>query len=262
MAKVCPLFSGSSGNASFIGNSESGILVDAGVSCKQIVTALDAIGNGIDTIKGIFITHEHIDHVRGLRVLLKKYSIPVYASQGTLSYLADNDMLPENAVVNPISGAVEAGGMEITPFATSHDAAQSCGYSIKTADNRKICVSTDLGVVTAEVEQALLGSDLVILEANYEKRMLECGPYPYYLKRRIMGERGHLSNDNSAELALKLAENGTTRFFLAHLSRENNAPNVAYTAVTSALHGGGLCEGKDYLLTVAERCAPSKPMYL
>lgn len=263
MAKVCPLYSGSSGNATFVGNSEGGVLVDAGVSCKSIKTALEAIGQSVETIRAIFITHEHIDHIRGLKILLKYHRIPLYASAGTLDYLEEQDYLPPGCAVNVVSPEGEyISDMTVRPFRTPHDAAESMGFSIETPDERRICIATDLGFVTDEVRQNLLGCDLAVIESNYDKRMLECGSYPYPLKRRILGNTGHLSNDHCAKELLNLANHGTARFFLAHLSKENNIPELALQTAVNELALGGLTRGEDYLLEVASRSAPSHPMLL
>ncbi len=263
MAMVCPLYSGSSGNSTFVGNSDGGILVDVGVSCKAVKTGLECIGQSIEHIRAIFITHEHIDHIRGLKVLLKHFKIPLFASAGTLDFLDENNCLPPNCELSVISSEGQyIDGMHITPFHTPHDAAESMGFSITTSSGRRICIATDLGFVTEEVRQNLLGSDLVVLESNYDKRMLECGGYPYYLKRRILGQTGHLSNDHCAEELCYLANNGTTRFFLAHLSRENNVPELALETAKAQLSSGGFELGSDYLLEVASRSAPSRPMLL
>ena len=263
MAMVCPLYSGSSGNATFVGNSDGGILVDTGVSCRAIKTGLESIGQCLSKIHAIFITHEHIDHIRGLKVLLKNNRIPLFASAGTLDFLEQNDYLPagcEVSVISPQGQYID--DMHVTPFHTPHDAAESMGFSVTTESGRRICIATDLGFVTDEVRQNLCGSDLVVLESNYDKRMLECGGYPYYLKRRILGQTGHLSNEHCAEELCYLAANGTTRFFLAHLSRENNVPELALQTAKAALTCGGFEFGSDYLLEVASRNAPSRPMLL
>lgn len=263
MAMVCPLYSGSSGNSTFIKNKDGGILVDAGVSCRAVKTGLDGIGQSMDGIRAIFVTHEHIDHIRGLKVLLKHHDIPLYASAGTLEYLELHDCIPPDCTVSVIGPqGVYIGDMHVVPFHTPHDAAESMGFSVELGGGRRVCVATDLGFVTDEVRAHLCGSDLVVLESNYDKRMLECGSYPYPLKRRILGQTGHLSNDHCAEELCCLANNGTTRFFLAHLSRENNVPELARQTAIAALAAGGFEQGIDYLLEVASRSAPSRPMLL
>ena len=178
MARFCTLYSGSSGNSTYIGTGTGGILVDAGVSCKALLTALSARDIRPDTIRGLFLTHEHIDHIKGVRVLLKKYAIPLFASRETLEWLADRGELPSTGPVQEISAStvIAAGDMEIRPFATSHDSLSSFGYAVNLPDGRRISVATDLGYVSDEVHQAIHGSDLVLLESNYDEAMLRCGP--------------------------------------------------------------------------------------
>ena len=145
---------------------------------------------------------------------------------------------------------MEAAGLFVRPFRTSHDAAESCGYSVVTSDSRRISVCTDTGVITPEIMSAISGSDLCMIESNHDIGMLETGPYPYYLKRRILSSRGHLSNDTCAKTACELIKSGTTRFMLGHLSRENNIPLLARQTTESALSLQGAKNGRDYLLEV------------
>lgn len=254
MARLCPLFSGSSGNSYYIGNENEGILVDAGRSAKQIENALKNNGLDIASVKAIFVTHEHIDHVKGVRVLASRHNIKVYATQGTLSALDDMGELNDKYAYEVISAdGNEVSGMRIKSFATSHDCRESCGYVINTADNRSIAVATDLGYISDEVRNAVSGCDTVVIESNHDISMLQNGPYPYLLKRRVLSDSGHLSNDScSAELA-KFVENGTTRIVLAHLSEQNNFPDLAYVTSQSALTQAGMVEKKDFILTVAPK---------
>lgn len=248
MAILCPLFSGSSGNATYIGYDGSGILIDAGVTAKRIDIALSAHEWNADDILGLFVTHEHIDHVRGLSVFSRKHHIPVFASVST-SQALEKAGLCQDAVA--FSDQVELGGFTVSRFATSHDCLGSSGYIIVTPDNKKIAVCTDLGFVSEEVERALSGCDGVLLESNHDLAMLRNGRYPAYLKNRIRSDRGHLSNPASADLIARLAQTGTTRFILAHLSQENNTPDTALTCTRTRLSLCGLEEGRDYLLTAA-----------
>ena len=255
MAKFCPLFSSSGGNSVYIGCGEDGILIDVGMSAKQTDIALHNIGVDPETIKAIFITHEHSDHVKGLRVFASKHKIKIYATKGTAFYL-DNYELTEakgglSCEVIDDKG-FEAGSIFVKPFRTSHDARESCGYTVETPDGRKISLATDLGYITDTVHNAISGSDLVMLESNHDIRMLENGPYPYQLKERILSNKGHLSNDACAEEAVKLIENGTTRLFLGHLSKENNFPELAYQTTYAALSQAGMQEDNDYILKVAK----------
>lgn len=253
MARFCPLFSGSSGNSIYIGNSDGGILVDIGKSAKQTEAALFNIGVDPDSIDAVFVTHEHSDHISGVRVFASKHHTKVFGTSGTLAALEENGTcngkFPFEVI--PECGA-EAGSLLVTPFKTSHDSRESCGYKIDCSDSRKIAVATDLGEMTDTVMNAILGCDLVLLESNHDVMMLQNGPYPYPLKQRILGKRGHLSNESCAETAVKLIESGTTRLFLGHLSRENNMPELAFQTTYAALCECGAKEDTDYILKVAK----------
>lgn len=262
MAKLCPLFSSSSGNSIYISSSDGAILVDAGMSAKQIDNELELIGASADKIRGILVTHEHSDHIRGLRVFCSKHKIPVFASAGTLDGIIKYDNF-SGIELNEISfDGFELAEMKVLPFHTPHDSRESNGYKVITADNRTIAVATDLGNVTDEVRGTLLGCDAVLLESNHDIGMLQNGPYPYILKRRILSDTGHLSNDNCALLSSLLVMNGTTRIVLGHLSRENNVPSLALQTTKSELDSAGAQEGKDYILKVAKPVNDEKAMII
>lgn len=253
MSRFCPLFSSSSGNSVYIGTRADGILVDAGVSAKRISNALCDIDVSPDTIRAIFITHEHIDHVKGLCVFASRHGIPVFASNGTLLALSAGGYV--NNSINTFSvdfAGTEAAGMLVTPFHTSHDCADPLGYTVQMPDGRKIAVATDTGVVTPEILTAVTGCDLVYIESNHDVAMLKSGAYPYALKKRILSEYGHLSNDACADTLTALVGKGTSRFVLAHLSRENNHPAIAYETAETALREFGAKLGRDCLLSVAK----------
>ncbi|MBQ8228254.1 MAG: MBL fold metallo-hydrolase [Clostridia bacterium] len=252
MARFSSLFSSSSGNCTFIGTGDKGILIDVGVSGKQALAALDCIGVDIENISAIFVTHEHTDHIKGVRVLASKYGIDVYASEGTLQKMEEGGKLCNkfNSFVIP-EGGVECGGMLVKGFSTSHDCAQSLGFTVETPDERKISVLTDTGFVSEEMYNAVEGSDLILAESNHDVGMLRNGPYTYALKRRILSDKGHLSNLACADLVTRLVENGTTRLVLGHLSKENNIPQLAYQTSYAALETMGAKEGSDYMMYVA-----------
>lgn len=253
MAKFCSLFSGSSGNSTYIADGSAGILIDAGRTAKQIADAL--IEREIDpaSIEALFITHEHVDHAQGIRVFSSKYNVPVYATRGTIAGLKEKGFINEKTDIHPIEGELQIGALHIRAFATSHDTYEPCGYSVLTADERKITVCTDTGILTQESKQALEGSDAVLLESNHELNMLLTGPYPYPLKMRVSGAKGHLSNDDCARELVRLVDGGTTKIFLGHLSRENNTPEIAEAGAVSALEIAGFQRGFDYELFV---CPP------
>lgn len=252
MAKFCSLYSSSSGNCTYIGTSQGGILIDIGISAKRTCEALSEIGVDPSSIAAIFITHEHSDHINGVKVFAKKHGIKVFASEGTLAGMEAVNALDPKTVcdVVPYSG-IEAAGIYVRPFATPHDSRESTGFSVVTPDGKRLSVATDIGKITDTVMNAIYGSDLVLLESNHDIGMLQNGPYPFYLKQRILSDRGHLSNENCAKAAVKLVESGTTRLVLGHLSKENNIPSLAYEATRSAMTLSGSAEGIDYLLSVA-----------
>lgn len=254
MARFCPLFSGSSGNSYYIGSANAGVLIDAGRSAKQLGNMLDHCGVDIKAIQALFITHEHSDHIKGLRVFASRFHLPVYASAGTLSALMQMGCLEGDFPVQEITpDGVECAGMLVQPFRTPHDCAESVGYRVFTADGRSAAVSTDLGYLTDTVRSALCGADLIAIESNHDVGMLRNGPYPYPLKRRILSRTGHLSNVDCADELYSLADRGTTRFVLAHLSAENNTPELAYQTSVCSLSLCGMKEGLDYTLHVAPR---------
>ncbi len=252
MAKFCPLFSSSSGNSVYIGGGDDSLLIDVGMTAKQIEGALWNIGADADKVKNIFITHEHTDHIKGLKVFTKKHKSRVFMTAGTYEALSKTDAL-DNAQVEIITEkGIDVGCMLVKSFSTSHDSLEPCGYTVEMANGRKIAVATDLGVMTDTVFDAIKGSDLIMLESNHDVNMLQCGAYPYVLKRRILGVKGHLSNDACAETLVKLLETGTTRFFLGHLSRENNVPQLAHRTSVCSLTMAGAQEHEDYMLKVAK----------
>lgn len=249
MDRIYSLFSSSKGNATFIGTQQGGVLIDVGVSYKRLITAMERCGLSMDAVQGVFITHDHSDHVRGLKALSDKHRIPIFGQGQTLRNLIDAEAVAPAAMLSEINGKTEVADMCVTAFDTPHDTVQSCGYRIQMPDGRICAVCTDLGYVTKTVDDALMGCDLVLLEANYDEQLLKSGPYPPYVKQRILSEVGHLSNEMCAAQAKKLVANGTTRLLLGHLSQENNRPELADYVVSQAL--SEYVRGKDYLLEVA-----------
>jgi phosphoribosyl 1,2-cyclic phosphodiesterase len=251
LARFSSLYSGSSGNSVAIGCGGKYLLIDAGKSAKKIRERLRQEDIAPDAIAAIFVTHEHTDHIAGVRVLASSLKIPVYATEGTAAYLDSHGHAANVDLRVMPSDGVDMGEMAVTAFATSHDAAESCGFSVHCCDGRKITLATDTGIITPEIYQALCGADLVYLESNHDTGMLYAGAYPYPLKKRIASDVGHLSNEVcSAELPL-LARSGTTRFILGHLSAENNMPLLARQSAVCECSKYGLREGVDYLLSVA-----------
>ena len=254
MTTFCPLFSSSKGNCIYIGAPDGGILIDAGKSCRQTETALYNIGVAPDSIRAVFVTHEHSDHVSGLRVFASKYGTRVYARGGTLEALDEMQILNRKFDAYALGEqGTEVGSLFIKPFRTSHDARESCGYVIAAESGERVAIATDLGVMTDTVRAAITGCETVLLESNHDVRMLENNPqYPYPLKKRILGERGHLCNEVCAEAACELVKNGTKHLFLGHLSEQNNLPALAYRVTASELAAAGAVENADFDLRVAK----------
>jgi phosphoribosyl 1,2-cyclic phosphodiesterase len=253
MIRFCPLFSSSSGNSVYIGDNSGGILVDVGRSAKQTDLMLKKIGVDVDSIKGIFITHEHVDHVNGLKVFAAKHKIPVYASTGTLEALKRKEVLTSSHVDIAISGETEVAGLSIKPVKISHDCADGRGYVVTGCDgSTRAAIATDTGYMSTELLSEITGCRLVYIESNHDVDMLKTGPYNFMLQKRILSNVGHLSNDACADALRALVNKGSTHFVLAHLSQENNTPYLAYSTATKALLEMGALENRDYLLRVAE----------
>ena len=254
MAKFFPMFSGSEGNAAYIGGADTGVLVDVGVSYKRIKASLLAADIPLSYIKAVLITHHHNDHIKGLKIFLKNHPVPLVASRETVYALEFQKVIEKDHPRIYIDDVKEAsfGNLVITSAPTSHDCPGSRCFAIKIGDEQKVAVCTDLGVMTDDIKSLLCGSSLVMLESNHDPVMLRLGPYPAELKLRIASNEGHLSNAVCAETLTELYLSGTNRFVLAHLSKQNNTPEKAAAAARAALMGRGAVENEDYILYIAE----------
>ena len=240
MTTLHTLASGSSGNALVISHGDTHLLLDAGISCRRIAAGLGTLGLTLEDLSGVLITHTHTDHICGLQTLVKRCGLPIYASARTGRGLAYRLAGIEDRLCAVEPGeTVSLGGCTVTAFPTSHDAPGACGYRLDTADG-SVGVMTDSGYVPDEAAEVLSGVDLAVLEANHDVETLRSGPYPYYLKQRILGMEGHLCNEDAARFAVTLAESGTAELILAHLSKENNTPAMAHRTVAAALAAAGL----------------------
>ncbi len=238
--RIFSLYSGSTGNSFLIKAPMGCILIDAGKSAKKLTAALDATGTAPEQIRAIFLTHEHNDHISALSVFLKKHSIPVHLPASCASKLSSDPAVAPHLCPHPPIHTEVVCGITVTSFPTPHDSRGSVGYRIEIpaeSNERPLCIgyATDIGYVSREVEEGLFGCDAVILESNHDIEMLLCGAYPDHLKHRILSRRGHLSNPDSALLAARLCAAGTRALMLAHLSQENNRPEVAFDECVSAV---------------------------
>lgn len=252
MARICTLASGSKGNSTYISAPDGDIIVDAGISYKALIQAVDDAGGDIKRVKAIAITHSHTDHIKGLSTFLKNTQIPLIASEVTLKYLTDNNFVPPSIKTIVADNGVTIGNMFVDFFATSHDADGSGGYVVNLSDGRRAAVCTDLGIVTDDIRQKLFGCNAVLIESNHDVDMLSRGPYPATLKLRILSERGHLSNNACASELPELLKKGTTRIILGHISAENNTHPLAHSTARTSLAQIGAKEGIDYMLETAK----------
>lgn len=255
--RLCSIASGSSGNCVYVGSDTTHLLMDVGISGKRTEAGLQQLGLTMRDIDGICITHEHSDHISGLGVLSRKYSIPIYATRGTAEAILqstpvggiDESLIQiitpdERCVIKDIS---------LYPIRTSHDAADPVAYRID-HDGRRVGLITDLGCYNDYTVECLRNLDLLYLEANHDVHMLQVGPYPYYLKQRILGERGHLSNEAAGKLLSRLLHDGMQAVVLGHLSKENNLPELAYESVrVEVTMSDTKYNGNDFPMYVAKR---------
>lgn len=239
MATVHTLSSGSSGNALVFSENQTHILLDAGISCRRIQQGLQQIGLDLSDLSAVLISHTHSDHISGLQTLVKRCQIPIYASTEAAKVLCSR-VAGASALLRPFSQGVAfpVEDCSVTPFSTCHDAPGSTAYRIDTPEG-SFGFLTDSGRVPDGAREVLPGVDLLLLEANHDVEKLCSGPYPYYLKRRILSEEGHLSNAAAAEFAVEAAQWGVSEIVLAHLSAENNTPAMAFDTVARSLSNAG-----------------------
>ncbi len=233
--KITSLYSGSGGNATLVRSAGATVLIDAGKSLRTLSSALKSAGCDVGKLDAIFVTHEHSDHTAALAVLSKKHPIPIHMTEPTVEGLARSGVVLRYAVKHPLLFEVKVGDLTVRSFELSHDSDACVGYRIDTDGGESFGSATDTGYVTDGMLDKLSGCRTVIIESNYDEDMLKFGPYPHELKRRISSRSGHLSNTDCAVVASQLAVRGTRHFMLAHLSRENNSPELALSTVKKAL---------------------------
>ncbi len=254
MIKFCSLYSGSSGNCLYLGTEKTKILIDAGLSAKRIVEALCSIGENPSEISAILVSHEHSDHIRGAGIFSRKFDVPIYANENTWEAMetAIGPININNKMYFNTGNGFEISDVWVNPFNIPHDAAEPVGFNFF-IDNKKVTTATDIGHINRRLLNFLEDNHLLFLESNHDVEMLKVGPYPWHLKKRIMGDCGHLSNEMAGKVIAYLAQKGTRKFLLGHLSRENNFPELAYQTVCNALSERQICAGSDVELSVALR---------
>lgn len=255
--RLCSIASGSSGNCIYIGNKDTHLLVDTGISKKKIEDGLKEIGIEGDDLDGILITHEHLDHIQGLGVFCRRYHVPIYATKGTIQGILQCKTI--GAISKELFHEVESdqsytfGSMNVQPFTISHDANEPTGFRIED-DEKQVAVATDLGEYDDYIIQKLQQLDAIVLEANHDVHMLEVGSYPYYLKQRVLGCKGHLSNELCGRLLCQILHPNLKHIVLGHLSKENNFPELAYETVKLEVTMSDVpFEGDQLPLMVANR---------
>ena len=262
--KFCSLYSGSSGNSIFIASDNAKVLIDAGLAGKKIDDALKHIGEESSSIDGIFITHEHIDHIKGVGVLSRKYDIPIYANDNTWAVMEKNigKIKEHNIRIMDRRSSITINDLEIRSFNIPHDAIAPVGYTVSYA-GKNASVVTDFGVFTEEIRDNIIDSDIILLESNHDVNMLRMGPYPYKLKLRVLGENGHLTNEDCGSAIVSLLKNDKKKqIVLGHLSGTNNHPDLAYQTVVDVLSANGIRPGDDVILQLASRHNPSEIILL
>ncbi len=274
--RICSIASGSSGNCIYVGSDATHLLVDVGISGKRTEAGLKELDLSMRDIDGVFITHEHADHVAGLGVLGRKYNMPIYATKGTIEAIKRNSSLGEipEELFMPVSAdeKIIIKDLVCNPMKISHDAAEPVAYRISHG-KKKVGIITDLGTYDDYTVESLKGMDALLLEANHDVNMLQVGPYPYHLKKRILGERGHLSNEMAGQLLRSLLHEKLQAVILGHLSKENNLPELAYEAVRVEVAmdkvrrkeegmGGDGMKARDFPMYVASRSEPSRVIHI
>lgn len=259
MSFLCTIASGSTGNAALLSHKSTHLLIDAGISLRRIVAALRLFDLKLSDLSAVIITHEHTDHVRGLQTLLRNTDIPVYLSAGTSYSLEKQVPCLHNAAGIFHSGDdFEIGEIGVETFATPHDAADSVGFRF-CAGHATLGYVTDLGHVSSEVRRKLLGVECLFIESNHDLPSLLGGPYPEFLKHRIIGRRGHLSNEDCASLVVEAVRSGARRITLCHLSQQNNTPELALETTVGMLEKAGAEFSCPEIIEVAPPDIVGKP---
>ncbi|MBN2566359.1 MAG: MBL fold metallo-hydrolase [Candidatus Eisenbacteria bacterium] len=256
--KVAVLASGSSGNSTWVAGGRTSVIVDAGISCRRAGMAAESLGLDLGSLGAVLVTHEHLDHISGLGPLSRKHGVPVYATRGTHGAVAKRTGKCGERVVVESGTEFVVGDLFISAFTICHDGEDPVGYSITDGVHR-VVVATDMGVVSHSVREHMSAADCLVLEFNHDERMLMDGSYPWFLKQRIMGREGHLSNEAAARELVMLADGPMSSLVLAHLSRENNRPDLAMETASEALRRAGR---SDVTVLLSDQKVPLGPICL
>jgi len=255
--ELCALSSGSRGNATLIKDGEDALIIDNGLSVNTLVERMEERDLTPSSVKAILVTHEHTDHIKGIFGFARRFNTPIFISEYIGAGITERGECAGLDVRTINEAGFSFAGFDIEPFRDPHDALYTVGYRISKG-RESVGVATDVGVMTDNIVKHLSSCDLVILESNHDTDMLMQGRYPYMLKMRIRSDKGHLSNGECADTLLKLRESGVRKFMLAHLSEDNNSPEVAFDAVKSVFDKEKLIEGRDYITHVASQHTASK----
>ncbi|SHJ93146.1 MBL fold metallo-hydrolase [Paramaledivibacter caminithermalis] len=253
--EFCSLASGSSGNCQYVGSKDTKLLVDAGLTGKYIIEALNNIDIKAGTIDGLLITHEHTDHIKGVGVLMRKFDIPLYVNKKTWDAMKGKIGSIEGKDIRLFNDCDPffVGDIKVNPYNISHDASNPVGYSF-VYDDSKISIATDLGCVTNEIIDEIKDSDLLVIESNHDVEMVKFGRYPWFLKKRILGDNGHLSNETAGNIITEVVKKGKVKHvLLAHLSKENNFPELAYETVKNIVEENKIKVGLDINIDLTYR---------
>lgn len=256
--KYISLSSGSCGNSHYVEGTDTKMIVDAGISGKKITEHLATHGRDLQGLNAILVTHEHFDHIQAVGILSRKFDAPIFATEKTWEQMRKHvgKIADKNIQIFNKGETLEIGSMEVDTFGISHDAVDPVGYAFR-QNNQKIAIVTDIGMITEEVFNKIKGSDIAVVESNYDEEMLAYCSYTYQLKQRIRSEMGHLSNSEAGYLGMALVKSGTKKLLLAHLSKESNLPQIAFQTVGSILTSNGMGPD-DVSLDVMQRGRVSK----
>ena len=260
--RFCSLASGSSGNSYLLASDDTSILIDTGISGKNILDGLSAMGIKHSELSAILVTHEHVDHIKSLPMVHKKTEFTkIYTGEGTARFIVEKEILGEEVFefIKPEDGSFMIGDIKVTPFNLSHDAEEPLGFTLE-HENKRVSLVTDTGIITEEIFREIVDSDYIVLEANHEVNMMYLSPYPYPLKKRILGDKGHISNDDAADCLVRILRERNNpnppTLAMAHLSKSSNTPDIVRITINNILFESNFMENRDYYFEILSRDEP------